>query len=329
MTHRVSPKTWVPCAALALGLVLWEIDAVADAWIFGEGTLLTQTFTPAPIEVWMRSLQVVLLLISGFVLGRVMAQREHLQVILRSTERLNTISTLAAGIAHEINNPLTYVRANLALLKEHWATVAQGTSKDPVSAVGGVSSEGEELIDEALHGVDRACAIISDVKALSQPETNRRELVDLNELIDHLVTLASSQLDAVAIERQFGEIPQFSGNPQQLQQLFLNLLMNARHASEEGGKIRIATDVVGSDVVVRVQDEGPGIPPDLIERIFDPFFTTKPVGEGTGLGLAIASEIARSHGGEICAASKPGSGATFRVRLRARAKRWEGSHRAT
>jgi signal transduction histidine kinase len=328
VTRCVSPKTWVPVAAILLGLVLWEIDAVADAWIFGEGTVLSQTFAPEPIEVWMRSLQLVVLLVSGVVLGRVIAQREQLQEILRNTERLHTISTLAAGIAHEINNPLTYVRANLGLLKEHWATAAQEMSEDPRSAVGGVSTETEELIDEALHGVDRVCAIISDVKALSQPGTDRRERVDLNVLIDHLVALLSSHLETVEVERHDGAIPSISGNPQQLQQLFLNLLMNARHASEAGGKIRIATEAVGSDVVVRVQDEGSGIQPDLIARIFDPFFTTKPVGEGTGLGLAIAAEIARNHGGEIRVASEPGFGATFRVRLPARAKRREASHRA-
>jgi signal transduction histidine kinase len=119
----------------------------------------------------------------------------------------------------------------------------------------------------------------------------------------------------VRIERDFAELPRVSCAPQQIKQVFLNLVLNAGQALDGEGTIRLATRFGGGDVTASVEDDGPGIPPEIIDRIFDPFFTTKKIGEGTGLGLGIAYQIVRSHGGEIRVESEPGGGARFEVRL--------------
>jgi signal transduction histidine kinase len=266
----------------------------------------------------------------GWPLGLVVCLRdlrevESLRSRLVTSARLAALGQLAAGIAHEVNNPLAFVRANLNQLRDHWKA-ARG-------ALAGVESEpglrervleGEELIEESIEGVERAAEIVRSVKGFSHAGSAARESVDLNAVIDEAVAMATPQLRGrVVVERCYSELLPVHCAPQQLKQVFLNLVVNGAQAAGEGGHLRIVTRVEGDSAVVDVEDDGCGIPAEIQERIFEPFFTTKGVGEGTGLGLAIAYEIVRAHGGEIGVESQAGAGARFRVRLPARPQ--EGS----
>ncbi len=257
----------------------------------------------------------------GLLIGVVMVVRDQrelasLRTRLAISGRLAAVGELAAGMAHEINNPLTYVRANLRLLQEHWRELR--TDLDPVAARERVEmlAEGTELIEESLEGVDRATAIVREVKGFSHAGGGEREAADLNALLDSALRVASAQLgNAIAIERAYAELPPLRCDAQELKQVFLNLLLNAGQAIEDSGRIRITTRTEGKALVACFEDDGCGMEPAVLERIFDPFFTTKSVGEGTGLGLSISYEIVRRHSGEIRVESVPGRGTRFEVCL--------------
>jgi PAS domain S-box-containing protein len=234
--------------------------------------------------------------------------------------RLAAVGELAAGIAHEINNPLAYVRANLSLLRQHWETLGSHLEKSGESEhaeqSGELLAEGAEMIDESLEGVDRASAIVRDVKGLAHAGRGDRTMADLNELLEGVLRMAAPQLRRTAsVEKQYGSLPLIPCAPQELQQVFLNLVLNASQAIAGHGTITIRTKAEDDAIVVWIQDDGCGIAPELVDRIFDPFFTTKPVGEGTGLGLGIAHEIVRKHNGEISVDSTSKRGTAFCVRL--------------
>ncbi len=258
----------------------------------------------------------------GYLLGRVLVVRDLRDVAaLRSrlimSARLAAVGELAAGIAHEINNPIAFVRSNLSQLASHWKTLkGELESAGRAEAQREVIAEGEELIEESVEGVDRAAEIVRGVKGFSHAGHHVREPTDLNQLLEDVLHMAAAQLRGRAtVERYYVELPAVHCVPQELKQVFLNLIVNAGQAIGDGGTIRIATEARGGFVTVRVEDDGCGIAPENLERIFDPFFTTKRVGEGTGLGLGIAYHIVRSHGGEIRVESEVGRGSRFRVRL--------------
>ncbi len=230
--------------------------------------------------------------------------------------RLAAVGELAAGIAHEINNPMAFVRANLGSMEQLLNTLAstlplelQEELKDPVD-------EGRELIEESLEGVDRVVAIVRDVKSFSHAGQAGARRIELNPLLDSVLRMSAAQMPpGCSVDRDYADIPAVLGADQELKQVFLNLVINAAHATCEDDAIRIRTRHEDGRVVVSVEDEGCGIEPEFLERIFDPFFTTKPVGEGTGLGLSISYQIVRNHGGDISAQSKLGQGTCFRVEL--------------
>jgi len=259
---------------------------------------------------------------SGAELGMVCTLRDLAEVValrerLLLSGRLAAVGELAAGIAHEINNPLAFVRANLSMLMQHWDAIAVGLEKGDADAIAALLAEGEELVEESLEGVDRAIAIVRDVRGLAHGGAQRREWADLHALIEGVLRMAAPQLrERIRVERRWGTIVPVRCAPQQLQQVFLNLVMNAAQAIGEAGTIAISTAPDGPErVAVVVEDDGAGIAPEHLHRIFDPFFTTKAVGEGLGLGLAIAHGIVRSHGGEIRVESRPGRGTRFGVHL--------------
>jgi len=264
----------------------------------------------------------------GIVLvARDLRELEALRGRLVVSGRLAAVGELAAGIAHEINNPLAYVRANLSLLRQHWESLGTEVEKSGASGTfDDLIAEGAEMIDESLEGVDRASAIVRDVKGLAHAGRGERMMADLNELLDGVLRMAAPQLRVTAVvEKQYGLLPLIACAPQELQQVFLNLVLNASQSIANRGTIRVRTEAQNRSVMAWIEDDGCGVDPDLIDRIFDPFFTTKPVGEGTGLGLGIAHEIVRKHGGEITIDSKPGRGTVFGVRLPIRADTLESS----
>jgi two-component system, NtrC family, sensor kinase len=227
------------------------------------------------------------------------------------------VGQLAAGIAHEINNPIAFVRSNLSQLAAHWKTVRSELERaGQAQAQAELIAEGEELIEESVEGVDRAAEIVRGVKGFSHAGRQLREPTDLNQLLEDVLHMAAAQLRSRArVERFYVELPPVHCVPQELKQVFLNLIVNAGQAIRDGGTIRIATETGDGWVTVKVEDDGCGIAPEHLERIFDPFFTTKRVGEGTGLGLGIAYHIVRSHRGEIQVDSELGRGSRFRVKL--------------
>lgn len=238
---------------------------------------------------------------------------------LVTSGRLAAVGELAAGVAHEINNPIAYVRTNLGLLRSHWQRLTKEV-EDRRGSGGELDEaldEGDDLIGECVEGIDRAAAIVRDVKAFSHAGSRERVSTDLAPLLERVLRVAAPQLRGrarVQLELDPG-LPPVRCAPQELQQVFLNLILNAGHAVGAAGRIRIESYRDRDDAVVVVADDGDGIAPEDLDRIFDPFFTTKPVGEGTGLGLAISYQIVRNHGGEIRVESAPGEGTAFRVRL--------------
>jgi signal transduction histidine kinase len=249
----------------------------------------------------------------------VVAVRDLREVIaLRSrlvtSGRLAAIGQLAAGIAHEINNPMTYVRANLALLRDHWHALA----KDPVepAARAVLADEGDELLQESLEGIERTCAIVRDIKGFAHAGHAARGPVELPRLLESVLRVAAPQLHSgIVVELDFQPVSPALGSEQELKQVFLNLVVNAAQAMGTRGRLCLRTKAAGGEVRADVEDDGCGIPPEVMERIFDPFFTTKGVGEGTGLGLFISYRVVRSHGGRIDVESTPGRGTCVSVAL--------------
>ena len=242
----------------------------------------------------------------------VMRDLRELEELRRSSvtnARLAAVGELAAGLALEINNPIAFVGSNLRMLRDHWEQMA-------TSEQGPVVDEGRELIAESIEGVERAAEIVRGVKNFSHTPSIERRPTHLSQLIDESVRMIRPQVGpGVRIERDYSDLPPILGSPHELEQVFLNLLINAVHAVQDDGVVRVSTQIEGDMAVVCFEDDGHGIASDRIDRIFDPFFTTKPVGEGTGLGLGIAHHIVTQHGGSINVQSQPGEGATFRVNL--------------
>jgi signal transduction histidine kinase len=246
-------------------------------------------------------------------LREVVGLRNH----LLTSGRLAAMGELAAGIAHEINNPITYVRANLSVLREHWSVVRKALAKVEMSdALEEMIGDGEELIDESLEGVERAAGIVRDVREFSHAGTHAMEMADLNELLDQTLRVAHLQISkGVRIDKRLGDLPLIPCEPQRIKQVLMNLILNAAQAIESTGNIWLMTQHLKGEVVIRIEDDGCGIPDESSDRIFDPFFTTKPVGVGTGLGLAIAFGIIQQHGGKIEVRSRLNQGTSIQTHL--------------
>lgn len=239
--------------------------------------------------------------------------------------RMAAVGQLAAGVAHELNNPMAYVRSNVTQLLKHWERQRRSTKPiDGAADTDEIWDEGIELITETIEGIERASSIVRDIKMFSHGGNADREVTSLARLLDATVRIASPHLRHRArVVRTGAEVPVVHCAPREIQQVFLNLLINAVDASRDRGdgdggelaEIEIDTQADARDVYVRFTDHGEGISPDCLECIFDPFFTTKPAGEGTGLGLALSYEIVRKHGGDLRVESQPGVGSSFTVVL--------------
>jgi len=255
----------------------------------------------------------------GVQLGRV-AERAALRDRVRQAQKMEAVGQLAAGIAHEINNPMAYVRSNLnSLDREMHDLETKLTENVETASLGKRAGECRELLADSIDGVERTIAIVRDLKELSRSggaKPNERRVSDLSDLMDGALRVASSHRSpGIRFERSYGEAVLCNCSGNQITQVFVNLIVNAIHAVEGKGTITLETGRDGDQVYARVCDTGHGMTETTRRRLFDPFFTTKHVGEGTGLGLSVSFEIVRSHGGEIRVDSKPRTGASFEVRL--------------
>jgi len=302
-------------ADVALGerLVGVRLEDLAEGSVL-ECELLPFAGPPVPVSAAARLLRDK----QGAPLGRVLALRDVREVAelrrrLVTAGRLAAVGELAAGIAHEINNPIAFVRANLGTLREYWAELGKQARDEPRSA--DLVRDGDELIQECLEGIERVRLIVHDVRGFAH-SGEERALVDVNALLESALRVARPRLRrAGRVERDYEDVPHVRASARHLQQVFLNLLTNAAQAIAPRGWIKVSTRRTGRGVLVRVEDDGCGIPPELLDRVFDPFFTTKAVGEGTGLGLSISYQIVRSHGGDIRIESAPGIGTRVEVLL--------------
>jgi signal transduction histidine kinase len=238
----------------------------------------------------------------------------EMQGQLMHAEKMKSLGQLVAGVAHELNNPIGFVHANLQLLDEYVKKLsdAQQTGADTAKIREAIA----KLIQRSREGTQRVKKIVQDLRTYSRMDQAELQEVDLHEEIDRNLALMEPRFkNAVHVEREYGELPRVRCYAGQLNQVFLNLLMNACDAIGEDGTIRITTSRVPGGVRLEFSDDGPGIPEEVRSRIFDPFFTTKPVGVGTGLGLSLSHGIVERHGGRIFVESAPGQGATFVIEL--------------
>lgn len=227
-------------------------------------------------------------------------ERSELERRLAQAEKLSSIGLLAAGVAHEVNTPL-------AVISTYAQMLARQVSGDP---------EKSRLLEKIARQTFRASEIVNALLNFSRSAPASFEEVDLNRIIRETLLLVRHQMDQadIRVELELEEsLAPIQGNPGKLQQVFLNLFLNARDAMETGGVLRVGTRSRAQAVAVEVQDSGPGIPPEHLHRIFDPFFTTKAARRGTGLGLSVTYGIVREHGGDIEVESRPGQGACFRL----------------
>jgi signal transduction histidine kinase len=257
---------------------------------------------------------------------------------LLQSEKMASIGQLAAGVAHEINNPIAFVRANLhslsgyvddmalaldaidgAMRRNHGDAKIQGGDAMPEPKILDVRFLREDipaLLNESIEGATRVEKIVKDLKEFSHIDDADWQKVDVHRGIDTTLSVAAHELKyKVDVVRDYGVLPLIECLPFQLNQVFLNLLVNAAQSIETHGTITISTGCAGDNVWIKIADTGKGIEPAHLTRIFEPFFTTKSVGVGTGLGLSVSYSIVRRHGGTIEASSVPGRGAEFTITL--------------
>jgi PAS domain S-box-containing protein len=254
---------------------------------------------------------------------RDLSERRRMENQLIFAGRMAAVGTLAAGVAHEINNPLAYIVANIDFVRHQIATVVSRVGRSgtgPVDINHAFEETGEALA-EARQGAERVRNIVRDLRVFARGDEDQSGPVALRRVLDSSINIAWNEIRHRArLVKDYGDMPMVEGNESRLGQVFLNLLLNAAHAIPEGAtesnEIRVSTRTDGRGfAVIEVKDSGGGIPAEIRERIFDPFFTTKPAGEGTGLGLWICSGILSALGGDIVVDSDPGRGSTFRVTL--------------
>lgn len=271
---------------------------------------------------------------------------QETQSQLVQSEKMASIGQLAAGVAHEINNPVGFVKSNLGTMNEyredmirlldHYATLEATIGRE--SEISGnrainkaiediqkvkdeidldfILDDYENVIAESIDGTTRVTKIVSDLKDFSHVDKAELERSDINKGIESTLNIVWNELKyKINVVKKLGDIPLIKCYPQRLNQVFMNILVNAAQAIEKKGEIRISTEADNGYVEIRISDTGSGMPPNILSKIFDPFFTTKDVGKGTGLGLNMAYNIIQKHQGTIDVESEAGKGTTFIIRL--------------
>ena len=243
-------------------------------------------------------------IVQAFLFEEDVTERQQLQASLAQSEKLAAVGQLAAGVAHEINNPLTTILANAQLLQR----------KLPPQ-----EKDLQEMVGLIIQASDRASQAVRDLLDFARRERYELALTDINETMQRTISLMGHELGSRSISLEFDpapDLPAVMASEDHLQGVWLNLLINAIDAIEPGpGTIHIKTGKVGDTIQVEVTDNGMGIPPEHISHIFEPFYTTKDPGHGTGLGLSVCHQIITRHGGQIQVSSQPGVGTTIMVNL--------------
>lgn len=264
---------------------------------------------------------------------------QETQIQLIQSEQLASIGQLAAGVAHEINNPIGFINSNMEILGQYVANYTKiiemvdrlkttETAESTKTVIEEIAVFEKKVnldyikvdINNLLHhtrkGIERILKIVTDLRTFSRADTDVSDAVKIEEVIDSILSIVDNELKYKAeLKKTYGDTPLIKGSPQLLGQVFINLLVNAVQAMEKRGKVEIKTYEEGKFVCVEVSDDGKGIDEKNLKKIFDPFFTTKPIGLGTGLGLSISYEIIKKHHGDIKVRSKIGEGTTFVVML--------------
>ncbi|MDD2500396.1 MAG: ATP-binding protein [Geobacter sp.] len=265
----------------------------------------------------------------------------ELQAQLLQQEKMASIGQLSAGIAHEINNPMGFINSNLGTLEKYVDkfdryistleplvhTCCTEQQLQPVQLLRKelkldyVLRDIRQLLEESAEGAGRVMRIVQDLKTFSRSDTAQIARADLHQCLDSTINIIWNQIKYVAeLKKVYGDLPKVPCNIQQVNQVFMNLLVNACHAiqekqSNELGTITVQTWSDSSSVFVAISDTGCGMPEEVQRRIFEPFYTTKEVGKGTGLGLSISHEIIKKHGGQLTVESEVGKGTTFTICL--------------
>jgi signal transduction histidine kinase len=258
------------------------------------------------------------------------------QTTILQQDRMACIGQLAASVAHDINNPIGFVAGNLEVLKNYWGKLAafvaiqqdslracatpellsQVAERRQALKVDSLLEQYDSVLDESLEGTARVNRIVLNLKGFSRQDQKEARLANIHDCLESTLNIVMNELRYKAdIIKEYGDIPPLLCYPQQLDQVFMNLLINASQAIEVWGKITIRTWADQDNIYVAIADTGCGISTENLPKLFEPFYTSKEVGVGTGLGLPIVRDIVKIHHGEITVESVPGSGSVFTVRL--------------
>jgi two-component system NtrC family sensor kinase len=270
-------------------------------------------------------------------LQKAYAELQQTQAQAFQQEKMASIGQLAAGVAHEINNPMGFISSNLTTMSRYMQrlkdfelamieAVENKGDLETVALLNGIRekmridfilNDLHKLLEESLEGTGRVRCIVNDLKSFSHADEDLCKPFNLNDCLDSTLNMARNEIRYVAdVELDYDpQLPLLNCYPQKLSQVFMNLLVNAAHAIEGHGTIRVKTFIENGDIVIRISDSGKGIATENLTRIFEPFFTTKEVGKGTGLGLSISYDIIKNHGGEMTVESRVDEGTSFTVRL--------------
>ncbi|MEW6327235.1 MAG: ATP-binding protein [Thermodesulfobacteriota bacterium] len=282
-------------------------------------------------------------------LEKTVAELKEAQSSLLQSEKMASIGQLAAGVAHEINNPVGFINSNLNSLEEYrrdlseiiqaYLELEQLIASNPMVAADKnltnnletirglkdkmdldfILNDLDKIIEESKEGTERIRKIVQDLKDFSHVDQAELRYADINKGLESTLNIVWNEIKYKAtVTKEYGDIPEVCCYPQQVNQVFMNILVNAAQAIKEKGEIKITTAALNGDrpmIEIRISDTGEGIPKENLGRIFNPFFTTKPVGKGTGLGLSMAYNIVKKHDGQIEVESEEGKGTTFIIRL--------------
>jgi signal transduction histidine kinase len=251
-------------------------------------------------------------------------------------EKMASIGQLAAGVAHEINNPMGFISSNVNSMGRYTKKLTEFINVQDEAIASAelpelskelnekrkklkldfILEDIDQLIEESLDGADRVKKIVQNLKSFSRVDEAEHQSVDINDCIESTLNIVWNELKYKAtMTKDYGELPMTNCYPQQLNQVFMNLLVNAVQAIEKEGEITIRTWNGDGHVNISISDTGEGIPKDKMDRIFEPFYTTKPVGKGTGLGLSITYDIIKNHNGTLSVNSETGKGTTFNIKI--------------